>query len=124
MMIPENCGVLVVEDEPLVALMIEDMLRDMGGAQIHVAHDQDSARASLEQHAPRLAVMDFNLGQNDSMSLVDACRGRGIAVIIASGYSADDLPLEVRTLPLLPKPFSFEQMSDAIAAALFGSGSA
>ncbi|WDR01893.1 response regulator [Devosia algicola] len=117
-MIPENCGVLVVEDEPLVALMIEDMLRDMGGDQIHVAHNQDSAWASLEQHAPCLAVMDFNLGNDDTMKLVEACRGRGIAVIISSGYTAEDLPAEMRAFPLLSKPFSFEQMSQVVAAAL------
>lgn len=117
-MIAPDCSVLVVEDEPLVALMIEDMLRDMGAATIALAHNQETAQQALEQNEHRLAIMDFNLGAQDCLGLVADCQRRGVAVVLATGYAVQDLPAEIGDLPILNKPFSQDQLIAAVNGAL------
>ncbi|MEO5806464.1 response regulator [Devosia sp.] len=113
-----NGEVLVVEDEPLVALMIEDMLTDMGFTVAAVVHTEPAAQDALAKHRPRLAILDFELGRGNSLDLIAQCRTNGTAVIVATGHTAAELPEECRDSPILTKPFSIEQLSAALEQAL------
>lgn len=112
--------VLVVDDEPLVALMVEGMLEDLGHRVVGVVHNLPAAMDVLAVQSPQLAIVDFELGRVNSLDLLIECRTRGVPVILSTGYGRDDLPSECRDLALLSKPFSNEQLESAIALALSG----
>lgn len=117
-------NVLVVDDEPLVALMVEGMLEDMGHAVLGVVHTLPAAMDLLGAKAPTLAIVDFELGKVNSLDLLSECQRRGIPVVLSTGYGRDDLPAECRDLALLSKPFSNAQLENAINQALLGSTNA
>lgn len=107
-------GVLVVEDEMLINMMIEDMLSELG-------HEVISA-TSLEQALDRIkaggfdvAIVDLNLSGVPSYAAVDALQARGTPFIIATGYGERGLPEKYSSAPLLPKPFDIDKLKKALA---------
>lgn len=109
-------NVIVLEDEPLVALMIEEMLQEMGCAIAAVALNDKEALAALGDPRIDLAVLDVNLGGTDSLLVAQECQRRGIPIIFATGYSVRDVPVECLDWPIVPKPFSRQQMQRAMDA--------
>ena len=78
--------VLVVEDEPLVALHLQDFL-ERAGARVLLAHELATAR--VQAHHPELAaaVLDHGLKQEDSSEICTILKKRHIPFVIYSGYS-------------------------------------
>ena len=111
-------GILVVEDEPLIALMIEDMASDLGWKVEWTAHTEATALEILETHTPTLAFLDINLGQRNSLLVAEICRDRGISVVFTTGYTAKDIPPECGNAPVLPKPFSSKDFAIALQRGL------
>jgi DNA-binding response OmpR family regulator len=94
-------SILVVEDEPLVALDIVDCFRQ-AGASVYSAHNlRDGLRLA---HHPDLsaAVVDFGLGDGDGAGLCDLLKERGVPFVLHTGYAH---PSEAcRSGVLVPKP--------------------
>lgn len=111
-------GLIVIEDEPVIASMIEDIAHDIGWLVIGSAHTETDAFKLLDQCEPRLAILDVNLGLADSLAVAASCRDRGIAVVFVTGYTARDLPRQCADAPILAKPFSFDQLERSIERAL------
>ena len=109
-----DLDVIVVEDEPLVALLIEEMLQEMGFTVASVAHTDTQAIKALTNPEIDLAVLDINLGNSDSRLVAEECRRLGVPIIYATGYSVQDVPRECLEWPIVPKPFSQLQMQDAL----------
>jgi DNA-binding response OmpR family regulator len=105
--------VLVVEDEPLIAMLLEDMLDDLGCAVVGPALNVPDAEALAREGAIDLAILDVNLGNRTSHSVAALLQARGIPFVIASGNDQ-----EADTMPgaggALNKPFG----PAAVAAAL------
>ena len=79
-------SILVVEDEPLIALHIADCFRQAGAA-VYSAHNlQDGLR--LAGH-PDLcaAIVDFGLGDGNGVGLCEHLRERGIPFVLHTGYT-------------------------------------
>ena len=109
---------LVVEDEALVALLIEEMLADLGFTDVrHVASARD-VPAIVEAAPPDVAILDLNLGGHKTLDLAEKLRDRGIPFVFATGYARDGLPAEWKAQPIVNKPFSCEMLGAAIKAAL------
>jgi len=86
----KNCRVLYVEDEPLIAMDGEAMLRDIGFTNIVTALSLDDARSALQENQFDLAIMDINLGGGQtSMPLVEVLKPLGTRIVLASGYTAE-----------------------------------
>lgn len=78
--------ILIVEDEVIIAFMLQDMLADMGATVIGPAH---SLKTGLEYAATAEldgAVLDVNLGDGDSSGIADMLASRAIPFILATGY--------------------------------------
>jgi CheY-like chemotaxis protein len=110
--------VLVVEDEGLVALMIEDILQDLGCEIVaSVAHLADAcviaAKAPID-----LAVLDVNLGGERSFPVAEILRDRGVPFLFSTGYETDGIPAEFNGYPVLGKPFSAKDLQQTISRAL------
>ena len=107
--------VLLVEDEGLVAMMIEDLLTDFG---CEVVASCDSIRSALEwlemaAEAPDCALLDVNLGGELVYPVADVLTARRIPFAFATGYGA--LPdARFQGVPILSKPVNADRLETII----------
>ena len=104
---PELDGlrVLVVEDEMMVAMLIEDMLGDLGCTVIGPASRLDEAIELTNKSEFDCAVLDVNLGGQPIFPLADILRSKGKPFAFATGYGDAGLREVDRGSPVLQKPF-------------------
>ena len=102
---PPTRRILVVEDEALVAMLVEDALEDAGFGVIGPVRSVAQALEVLEAERPDAAVLDLNLAGENSVSVADALVALGIPFVVAKGYGAAGLPAGHRGVPVLPKPY-------------------
>ena len=97
--------VLVVEDEMIVAWLLQDMLADLGCAVVGPAARVYQALAMIDAEAIDAAVLDVNLNGQKSYPVADALAARGMPFVFSTGYETESLPNAYQRLPLLQKPF-------------------
>jgi len=97
--------ILIVEDEALVAMLVEDALLDAGCEVLGPAADVESALRLLNESKIDAAVLDMNLGGDSSAPVADALAERGMPFVVATGYGASGLPPRHRGVPVLAKPY-------------------
>ena len=96
--------VLIVEDEFLVALLVEEDLRAVGFSILGPFSSLAPALAAAGRERFDVAVLDINLGGEMVFPLADALAARGVPFIFLSGYGAADLPARFKAAPRLAKP--------------------
>ncbi len=84
--------VLVVEDEFLIALDLEQMLRRLGCHVIGPVPSVARALALLAGEPPDFAILDVNLGPERTAPLAEALRARGVPFALSTGYDPRQLP--------------------------------
>lgn len=97
--------VLVVEDEMMVAMLMEDMLADLGCIVVGPISRLDEAMESISELELDCAVLDVNLGDQSVFPLADLLRERGIPYAFATGYGDAGLRPVDKGAPVLQKPF-------------------
>src|SRR3982750_2127731 len=97
--------VLVVEDEALVAMLIEDMLVDLGCVVVGIASTVEDALARISSSAFDLAILDVNLHGTESYPAAHALAFKSVPFLFSTGYGARGLPDALRSVPVLAKPF-------------------
>jgi len=112
--------ILVVEDETLVAMLLEDMIGDLGGTIIGSASRLSRALEIVAERANEidLAVLDVNLGGEEAFPVADALAERGVPFAFSTGYGNAGLPPAWRGRPTLQKPFTPEQVRAVLMQAL------
>ncbi len=97
--------VLVVEDEPLIAIELQESLAAGGADVLGPVPTVRKALALLERSLPDIAVLDLNLRGERSTPVARALRSANVPFVLATGYSRHHLddPL-LRDAPLIPKP--------------------
>ena len=109
--------VLVVEDEMLVAMMLEGMLTDIGYRVIKAS--RLAKATSLAATDPiTVAILDVNLAGLASYPVAEELRRRGIPFVFATGYAPDSLRADFQDCPVLRKPYTAQQVQQALAVAL------
>ncbi|MEM7695906.1 MAG: HWE histidine kinase domain-containing protein [Pseudomonadota bacterium] len=109
---------LLVEDNVIIAMDAEDMLRSLGFAAVEVANSAAAGLSRLSDGHVDCAVLDINLGNETSIPIAEACLERGIPVIFASGYGDPEaLPPALRAVPIVIKPYAEARIRDALLAA-------
>jgi CheY-like chemotaxis protein len=117
----EGRRVLVVEDEMMIAMLIEDMLADFGCVVVGPAHDLDAAlELAAVEPAPDIALLDVNVAGRPVFAVADALRARGVPAIFSTGYGDAGLREVDRGAPVLQKPFRAGDLAQALTAALGG----
>src|ERR1700692_3817867 len=92
--------ILVVEDEMIVAWLLEDMLADLGCAVVGPAVSINQALAMIDAEAIDAAVLDVNLNGQVSYPIADALAARGVPFVFSTGYAKDRLLDGYRTFPV------------------------
>jgi DNA-binding NarL/FixJ family response regulator len=108
--------VLVVEDEPVVAMCLEDILETLGCETVGPAGRLAEGLALAEQETLGAAILDINLAGERSIPIAETLRRRGVPFAFASGYGAP--PEGFETLPLIEKPYRQTDIDTALRAIL------
>jgi DNA-binding response OmpR family regulator len=112
--IPARPKILVVEDEMMIAIMLEDMLDDMGWAVAGMAAKPAEAMAIISEITIDAAILDVNLNGAHSFDIAAELAARGVPFMFSTGYGATMLDERFRTRPVLQKPFRQEELESAL----------
>ena len=106
--------VLVVEDEMMVAMLVEDMLQELGHVPVGPANRLEAGIKLAGSEALDLAILDVNLFGAKSFPIADLLTERGIPVIFATGYGIGGVDLKYVGFPIIAKPLSMTSLLKAI----------
>lgn len=99
--------ILLVEDEAIIAMDLEMTLEARGYRVLGPCRSLDEARAAIAEARPDLAILDVNLGHDEtSFALAEELHGAGVPVVFLSGYSANTIsvPAPLQDAQRLMKP--------------------
>nr|WP_281414451.1 response regulator [Rhizobium sp. ARZ01] len=106
---PEDLAVkpkiLVVEDEPLLAMEIEADLQENDFLVVGPAYDLETARQAIADHRCDAVLLDANLHGKRADEFADILVERKIPFVFVSGYGREALPPKFKNVPLVSKPF-------------------
>jgi DNA-binding response OmpR family regulator len=112
----QGIKVLVVEDEYLVASLIEEMLQLAGcvvcGPVPRLAQAVDAAN----NEACDVAVLDINLAGQWSYPVAEVLARRNVPFVFVTGYGANAMPAEFAGRPRLHKPFKLNELLTALSS--------
>ena len=116
---PENLPgkrVLIVEDNPLLAFDVKDLLDELGAITIGPALDLASGLHLLNDNQPDAALLDVDLGGEFVWPLADRLKERQIPfAFISADCTEDFLPDPFRRMVCLEKPASKEEITRLVA---------
>jgi CheY-like chemotaxis protein len=110
--------VFIVEDESLVALLVEAMLEDLGCTVVLSAASVDEALDLVGSGGFDVALLDVNLAGEKVFPVADELRRLGVPFAFASGYGAAGLRSDLMDVPIIQKPFRLGDLEAALARAL------
>jgi CheY-like chemotaxis protein len=108
--------VLLIEDEAIVAMLIEEMLLDLGCDIAGRAGTLAQALAAARDGAFDIAILDVNLGGQQSYPVADVLSARRIPFVYLSGYGAGALRPNEPAWRVCRKPFTATALTDALLA--------
>jgi CheY-like chemotaxis protein len=101
--LPED--VLIVEDDPLIALDFEGTILGLGAKVVRSAGNVAKALDMIADRAPDFALLDVGLVREKSFAVAERLEALGIPFVFVTGYGADvRLPAPFAQRPRLPKP--------------------
>jgi len=111
--------VLVVEDESLVAMLLETILEDMECVPIGPASNVDDGQ-KLARDTENLdaALLDVNVAGRQVFPVAEALKERGVPFVFSTGYGEGGLPDEWRGQATIQKPFTEAAIRDALMKAM------
>lgn len=112
--------ILVVEDEMMVAMLLEDMLGDLGCQVVGPVGQIEEALSLAGEAVIDAAVLDVNLNGSETYPVAEVLQKRGIPFIFATGYGAGGLNERFSGAPALQKPFQERDLASLLAEALEG----
>lgn len=108
--------VLIVEDELLIAMVLEDILDLLGCTVAGHATTLAEADALVAANDVDVAVLDVNLGADPVYPLADRLRAAGIGIVFATGSHRSQLPERFADCPVMEKPYAFPAVEAALQA--------
>ena len=106
--------VLIVEDEPMIAMVIEDSVETLGFEVVGPVAQRDEALALAKGGAFDCAVLDVNIRGGNSYDVADLLLARGCPFVLATGYSDWSIPQHLVGEKRLAKPYSSRQIEDEL----------
>ena len=108
--------ILIVEDEPLIAMMLEDFLELLDKGVAGSVDTVADALTRIEQGGVDGAILDVNLrGGEKSTPVAEALAAKNIPFVFATGGGDDGVDARFRDRPRLQKPFTMDGVAQALA---------
>jgi PAS domain S-box-containing protein len=107
--------VLLVEDEALVAMMIQDTLAEFGFQVLGPVSTASEALAAARERSIDAAVLDINLGDGLVYTVAEILAERGVPFVFVTGYDADSVDSRFSGIPILQKPIERESLQRIFA---------
>jgi CheY-like chemotaxis protein len=106
--------ILLLDDEPLITMLLEDILAQLGYEMVGPAHTVPIALDLIETSPPDAAILDMNLGKELSYPAADALRVRGIPFMFLTGYVSPGIDARFHNELIMAKPFDCETIRQAL----------
>jgi CheY-like chemotaxis protein len=110
-------SILVVEDEPLIAMMLEDFLESLGHSVTATCESVDHALTEADKGGFDLAILDVNLKGESVWPVAERLRAKQIPFVLATGGHVDPPPAEFADVPVIEKPYTIDRVTPALEAA-------
>lgn len=113
--------VLLVEDEPLVALMMKELLTGLGCSVLGPLSATSAALATARHETIEFAILDINLNGELVYPVADVLDWRGVPFIFVTGYDVDSIEERFKQVTVLQKPITKESLQKVFASQMNGS---
>jgi CheY-like chemotaxis protein len=107
--------ILLVEDEALVAIMMRDMLTDLGYSVVGPVGDRAAALVAARQADIQGAILDLNLRGETTYPVADELIQRGVPFVFLTGYDRGVIDRHYAEVPLMQKPVDEQTLQRALA---------
>lgn len=107
--------VLLVEDEPLIAMMLEDEMIDRGYCVAGMASSVESALKTINETTPDFAIVDFMLSDGDCHDVASELDRRDIPFVLLTGATINRSDSRFANVEVLAKPLELDKLTDALA---------
>jgi CheY-like chemotaxis protein len=112
---PGPRSILIVEDEPLIAMMLEDFLEALGHKVVACCDDVDTALGHVEAGGFEVAILDVSLRDGRKVwPVADRLAAAGTPFVLATGGHVDPPPAEHAAAPVLSKPYTIDSIEPAL----------
>ncbi|TMJ19114.1 MAG: response regulator [Alphaproteobacteria bacterium] len=107
-------SILIVEDEPLIAMMLEDFLAELGHTVVACCETVAAAMGHVESGGFEVAILDVSLADGKVWPVADRLAAAGTPFIFATGGHVDPPPPEHAGAPVLAKPYTIDAIEPAL----------
>ena len=107
--------ILIVEDEALVAMILEDQLADLGVSVAATCASVPDAMQAIENNAPHAAILDVNLRGQLVYPVADCLLDRGIPFVFVTGYGRESIDRRYSFVKVLEKPVERQALEGLFA---------
>ena len=112
--------ILIVEDEPFIALTLEDMLTDLSCIIAGSVSQVADALALIREGGIDAAVLDVNLGSQKIDPVADELADKSCPFIFTTGYGRAGVPPSHNRRGIVAKPFTSEDLARALSQEISG----
>ena len=106
--------ILLVEDSPVVAPFTAELLDELGCEMVGPAPNLAAARELVENERIDAALMDVRIRGERSFGICDMLDAKGVPFVFTSGYADWILPEKWQDRPRVQKPYTIEQIEEAL----------
>lgn len=115
---PDAKAILIVEDEPLIAMMLEDFLETLGHDVAACCDNVADALGHIDGGGFDVAILDVRLKDGEQIwPVADALADAGKPFILATGGHVEPPPARHADAPVLAKPYTIDAIEPALARA-------
>lgn len=108
--------ILLVEDEAMIAMLVEDMLIDSGATVVGPAAGVKAALEAISANEIDGALLDVNLGGEQSFEVADALAAKSVPFVFVTGYGGAGVRDRYPNAPTLQKPFVTSDLERALSS--------
>jgi CheY-like chemotaxis protein len=114
-------SILIVEDEPLISMMLEDFLESLGHIVVATCESLEEALDQVERGGFDVAILDVQLKDGKrAWPIADLLAATGTPFVLATGGHVDPPPEQHAGAPILSKPYTIEAIEPALNLACGG----
>ena len=108
--------ILIVEDEPLISMMLEDWICEMGHEPLGPVSTVQGAMDFIGTTECDAAILDLNLHRQRSDAVADMLCSRGVPFAFATGESPGGIDTRFSNRPTVTKPYNYEGVERVVTA--------